>query len=192
MSHAKDSWSEPDLVEACRQNRADAWGQLVHRYQPACRSRLTRRLGQPALADQLAADAISRVWEKHLLDAFRPSARPGGLVRFVVAVAWKLFLADRRRQRTWMRLVVQLRRQRSSPAGLSDPGQSFDYRLVAQEVLARLEEFGPRLPPRLREYLQAYVLRNPPSDTGKPFSPANARQMEHLLEKLWQDFDAGR
>lgn len=87
-------WSEAhahDLLRAVAAGDTQAFEQLYHHYTPGLAAFLRRRLGSPALVDEVLQEVMLVVWQQAAL--FRPTCRVStwlcGIARYKAYKAWK-------------------------------------------------------------------------------------------------------
>lgn len=108
--------SDADLVITARRGSDTAFEQLARRHSPALRSFLRGVCRDPALADDIAQDALIRAWQR--LDQLRD---PAAFRSWLFGTGWRLASEVRRsdgrreaRESSWMETAAQ-----SRPKGLS-------------------------------------------------------------------------
>lgn len=142
--------SEARLVELSRRGDADAFGELVKRYERRLVHVINRFTPDQEVARDLAQETFLRVFER--LDQFDPSRRFGPWL-FRIGVNLTLDYLRRRKRRGRWALFSDLGREVPPDPAVEDPRQTLDLR---QEVRAVLEE----LPENYRSVLVLRDLEN--------------------------------
>ncbi|MCA9042436.1 MAG: sigma-70 family RNA polymerase sigma factor, partial [Planctomycetaceae bacterium] len=138
------------LVEEVRRGNADAYGELVERYQHRLLRVIHRFISDHELAQDLAQEAFIRAYEK--LDQFDPSRRFGPwLFRIAVNLTMDYLRKVKRRGR-WMLFSESPVEQTPDPE-TSDPREDHD---LSQEVRTVLEA----IPEKYRTVLVLRDLEN--------------------------------
>lgn len=131
-SRVMRGWSEHDpeeedrLVEAARTDR-EAFGRLYDRYFALVYHYIARRVGDPEIAEDLAAT----VWERALTAIERYELRGVPFAAWLYRIAGNLVANHHRRRRLWQMVAF------ARPHDVADEGRS-DERTMVRQALAEL------------------------------------------------------
>jgi RNA polymerase sigma-70 factor (ECF subfamily) len=130
--------SDEELVDLARQGDADAFGQLVARYQAAVYRTALSALRSPRDAEEVAQDAFIRAWRS--LDRFRGDA---SFRTWIVTITWNRAMSRRRSVLRWFRGATTL----DAVTPLVEPRAeaAAQGRELRAEVVAAIDALSPKL-----------------------------------------------
>lgn len=137
-----DAIEEAAIVSGCRDRDKEAFDALYRRYAPALRAYCRSRLRDPDRADDIAHEAVIRVYEA--LPRFKEGAR---FWSYLATVAANLCIDEHRRR---SKLTYEL------PD--SQVGHDLDEQLERRERVRLVQEALPTLPDRYRTLIQLQSL----------------------------------
>jgi RNA polymerase sigma-70 factor (ECF subfamily) len=131
------SVSDARLVDQVRRGDADAFGELVSRYERRLIGVVRRFVPNPEQAEDLAQETFLKVYRR--LDQFDPSRRFGPWL-FQIGVNLSLDWLRRRRRRVWLRFFTDQSRDRLPDPGAPDPREQEETQQEVRHVLERIPE----------------------------------------------------
>jgi RNA polymerase sigma-70 factor (ECF subfamily) len=129
--------SDARLVEDARLGDAEAFGELVKRYERRLIRVIMRFVRDPDLAEDLAQETFLRVYER--LEQFDASRRFSPWL-FRIAVNLTLDYLRRRKRRVWGALFSDSGRDRWPDPPVEDPRKALDLKQEISKVIEQLPE----------------------------------------------------
>ncbi|MEM8962812.1 MAG: sigma-70 family RNA polymerase sigma factor [Acidobacteriota bacterium] len=177
-----------ELIESSRHGDADAFAQLVDRYKDRLVNYLTRLVGDPERAEDLAQETFVRLWRQ--LEHYRDE---GVLAAYLYRIATNLVRSEARRQRRWRQMLPQINFSSDVTSSSESGPQSMTLASEAQRqvrrALARLN-LELRAPLVLREiegltYPEIAALLELPEGTVKSRIHRGRKRLERHLAAYW-------
>jgi DNA-directed RNA polymerase specialized sigma24 family protein len=165
------------MVNACLADEPSAWEQLFKICHPPLLTLIKALLGSQAADRNLIEEIAGRVWysvvvdPRRRLDPFDPQ-RGCSLVTYLAALA-----------RNEIRQHFRAERQRRLREKSASRAESALPSLNLWQTEALLDEFDKTLTPREKEFLEAYLLDSSGNGTCEKFSPTNAWQLRHRVQR---------
>jgi RNA polymerase sigma-70 factor (ECF subfamily) len=138
---------ESELAVRVRAGDAAAFEALFHRHYRRLHAFIDGYVGSAEVAEDLAVDVFTRIWERRAEWEVRGSVRA-----YLYGAARNEALAHLRRRRMMERAHAEAARDLHSP-GVAGPSAAADARLEASELEVAVEAAIARLPERGREAL---------------------------------------
>jgi RNA polymerase sigma-70 factor (ECF subfamily) len=143
---------ELQLLRQVASHEPQAFDILYHRYAPALRRFLRRRLPHPDLVDDVCHDVLLVAWQQAA--RFEPKAR---------LATWLCGIAKHQAQKAWQRVARQ-HALLLPPSTTGDPMADPAMRLLQQEQHQGLARAVAQLPPDLRVVVEAVYDQATPYD----------------------------